>query len=104
MSNKITDARIEELQKLKDLKNELSDKIQTQKDDMQKILDSMDDEAQEFASSSSKAAKAARGKASSSLNHQDTIDALELTLARLEEDYSRVERELEDLEKAMSSS
>jgi len=103
MSNKITDARIEELQKLKDLKNELSDKIQTQKDEMQKILDSMDDEAQEFALSSSKAAKAARGKASSSLNHQDTIDALELTIARLEEDYSRVERELEDLEEAMNS-
>jgi hypothetical protein len=59
MSNKITDARIKELQQLKDLKDELSDKIQTQKDDMQKILDSMDDEAQEFASSSSKAAKAA---------------------------------------------
>jgi len=103
MSNKITHARLKELQKLKDLKNELSDKIQMQKDDMQKILDSMDDEAQEFASSSSKAAKAARGKASSSLNHQDTIDALELTIARLEEDYSRLERELEDLEEAISS-
>ncbi|KAF4633967.1 hypothetical protein G7Y89_g4147 [Cudoniella acicularis] len=103
MSNKITDARIEELQKLKDLKNELSDKIQMQKDDMQKILDSMDDEAQEFASSSPKAAKAARGKAPSSLNHQDTIDALELTIARLEDDYSIVERELEKLEEAMNS-
>lgn len=52
---------------------ELSDKIQTQKDDIQKILDTMDDEAQEVASSSSRAAKAARGIASSSLNHQDTI-------------------------------
>lgn len=74
-----------------------------QKDEMQKILDSMDDEAQEFASSSSKAAKAARGKASSSLNHQDTIDALELTIGCLEEDYSRVERELEGLKEAIGS-
>jgi chromosome segregation ATPase len=103
MSNKITDARIEELQKLIDLKNKLNDKIQAQKDAMQKILNSMDDEAQEFASSSSKAAKAARGKASSSLNHQDTIDALELTIARLEGDYSRVERELKGLEETMNS-
>jgi methyl-accepting chemotaxis protein len=103
ISNKITDARIDELQRLKDLKKELSDKIQTQKDDMQKILDTMDDEAQEVASSSSKAAKAARGIASSSLNHQDTIDALELTIGRLEEDYSGVERELEELEEAMNS-
>lgn len=63
----------------------------------------MDDEAKKFESSSSKAAKAARGKASSSLNHQDAIEALELTIARLEKDYSRVERELEGLEEAMSS-
>ena len=40
-----------------------------QKDDMQKILDSMDNETQEFASSSSEVAKAARGKASPSLNY-----------------------------------
>ena len=103
MSNKIIDARIKELQRLKGLKKELSDKIQTQKDAMQKILDTMDDEAQEVASSSSKAAKAARGIASSSLNHQDTIDTLELALGRLEEDYSGVERELGDLEEAMNS-
>jgi chaperonin cofactor prefoldin len=70
---------------------------------MQRILDSMDDKAQEFTTLFSKAAKAARGKASSSLNHQDTIDALELTIARLEEDYSRVESELEALEEAMNS-
>jgi hypothetical protein len=50
-----------------------------------------------------KAAKAARGIAPSSLNHQDIIDALELTLGRLEEDYSGVEREFEDLEDAMNS-
>jgi hypothetical protein len=62
---------------------------------MQKILDMMDNEAQEVASSSSKAAKAARGRASSSLNHQDTVNALELTIGRLEEDYSEAEKELE---------
>ncbi len=81
----------------------LNSKIQTQKDDIQKILDSTNDETHEFASSSSKAANATRGKASSSLNHQDTMDALKLTIARLEGDYSRVERELKDLEEAMNS-
>jgi len=103
MSNKITNARVKELWRLKDMKQELSDKIQAQKDEMQRILDSMDDEAQEYASSSSKAAKAARGKASSGLNHQDAIDALELTIDRLEQDYSWVETELEQLEKTTNS-
>jgi hypothetical protein len=65
MSNKITDARIEELQRLKSLKEQLRAQIQIEQDDMQKILDSMNDEAQESVSSSSKAAKAARGKTSS---------------------------------------
>lgn len=45
MSNKITDALIEELQRLNDLKKELSDKVRTQKDEIQKILDTMGDEA-----------------------------------------------------------
>ncbi|TAQ89307.1 hypothetical protein B7494_g2373 [Chlorociboria aeruginascens] len=103
MSNKITDARIEEFRRLKDLKKELSDKIQTQKDDIQRILDTIDDRAQEVALSSSEAAKAARDIASSSLNYQDMIDALELTTGRLEEDYFGVKRELEELEKAINS-
>ncbi|KAF8847264.1 hypothetical protein BDZ45DRAFT_347781 [Acephala macrosclerotiorum] len=98
MSNKITDARIEELQRLKSLKEQLRAQIQMKQDDMQKILDSMNDEAQESVSSSSKAAKAARGKASSSLDHQDIIDAHEMAVARLEEEFSGVERELEELE------
>lgn len=42
-------------------------------------------------------------KLSSSLNHQDTIDAPEIEIGRLEEDYYRVERELEALEEAINS-
>jgi hypothetical protein len=103
MSNKITDARIEELQRLKNLKEQLRAQIQIEQDDMQKILDSMNDEAQESVSSSSKAAKAARGKTSSSLDHQDVIDAHEMAIARLEEEFSGVERELEELEEAINS-
>jgi SMC interacting uncharacterized protein involved in chromosome segregation len=98
MSNKITDARIKELQRLKDRKTKLTGQIQTRKDEMQKILDSMDDKAQGSASSSSRAAKAARGKASSSLNHQDVIDAHNIAIAKWKEELSEVEKELKDLE------
>ena len=103
MSNKITDARIEELQRLKSLKEKLRAAIQKEQGDMQDILNSMNDEAQEFVSSSSKAAKAARGKGSSSLDHQDEIDAHEVAIARLEEEFSGVERKLEDLEDVINS-
>lgn len=67
------------------------------------LLDSMNDEAQELASSSSKAARAARGKESFTLDHQGVIDAYEMGIARLEEEFSVVERELEELEEAISS-
>lgn len=52
---------------------------------------------------SSKAAKAARGKASSNLDHQDVIDGHEMVIARLEERFSEVERELRELEEAINS-
>lgn len=45
MSNKITDARIKELERVKKLKEDLKGKIQAQQDAMQAILDSMDDDA-----------------------------------------------------------
>ena len=59
MSNKITNAYIKELQRLKDQKTKLTSQIQTQKDKMQKILDLIDNKAQGSVSSSSRAAKAA---------------------------------------------
>ncbi|KAK5651083.1 hypothetical protein OQA88_13703 [Cercophora sp. LCS_1] len=55
MSNKITDARIKELERLKKLKEDLKKKIQAEQDAMQAILDLMDEDAQALVSSSSKA-------------------------------------------------
>jgi predicted nucleic acid-binding Zn-ribbon protein len=103
MSNKITDARIEELQRLKILKEELRSKIQAEQDAMEEILDSMNDEAQEFASSSSRAARYARGKEPSSVSHQDVLEAHKMAIARLEEDFSAVEKDLGELQEAINS-
>lgn len=102
MSNKITDARIAELQQLKDLKDELSDKIQKQKDEMQNILDSMDDEAQNSHRHLQKQQRLleVEGRLVSTIRTQSM---LELAIDRLEEDYSRLETELEALEEAMNS-
>jgi hypothetical protein len=103
MSSKITDARIEELRRLMSRRDELEAKIQKEQDGLQEILDSMNDDAQEFVSSSSRAAKAARGRESSSLAHQDVIEAYKMAIARLEEEFSEVKRELEELEEAINS-
>lgn len=103
MSNKITDARIQELERLQSLKNELKEKIEAEQDGMQTILDSMNAEAQELVSSSSRAAKDARGKGSSSLDHQDVVEAHKLAIERLEEQFSEVVKELEELEELMKS-
>ncbi|KAL5331647.1 hypothetical protein ACEPPN_001182 [Leptodophora sp. 'Broadleaf-Isolate-01'] len=93
MSNKITDARIRELERLQSLKSDLKEKIEAEQDGMQKILDSMNEEAQE--------PKDARGKGSSSLYHQDVIEAHRMAIERLEEQFSEVMRELEQLEELM---
>lgn len=103
MSYKITDARIEELRRLIALKDEMRDKIQTQKDCMQEMLDLLDEKTHQLILSSSRAAQEARGIPSFLLAHQDAIDALALTIGSLKEDYSGLERELEDLEQAMES-
>lgn len=49
----------------------------------------------------SRAAKDARGKGSSSLYHQDVIEAHRMAIERLEEQFSEVMRELEQLEELM---
>jgi hypothetical protein len=99
MSNKITDARIKELERLRSLKSELMEKIEESQNSMLAILESMDATAQELVSSSSRAAKAARGKESSSLDHQDVIEAHKMAIVRLEEQFSQVEKELEEMDK-----
>lgn len=68
---------------------------------MQNIRNSMSEETQALVSSSSQAAKKRRGKDTSTLDHQDVIDANDLAIRRLEEDYASVQKELEDLETLM---
>jgi hypothetical protein len=99
----ITDARIKELERVRKLKEDLKEKIQAQQDAMQALLDSMDDDAQTLASSSSKAAKDARGKESRTLNHQELVDSYKIAIERLEEQFSKAEEELKGLEELMKS-
>jgi chromosome segregation ATPase len=101
MSNAITEARLDELETLKKRKETLQDKIRAEGDKMQELIDSMNTPTKDAISSSSKAAKDRRRKDTSTLDHQDVIDACEMAIARLEEDYANVEQELEDLKKLM---
>lgn len=94
---KISDERIQDLERLMARKEELQKKIDEVQAAIQDILDSMTAETRESVSSSSKAAKDRRSKESSNLNHQEVVDAHELTKARLEEDYAEVEKELQEL-------
>ncbi|GAB1311845.1 hypothetical protein MFIFM68171_02055 [Madurella fahalii] len=103
MSNRITDARIKELERLKQLKEELKERIQKEQDAMQAMLDLMNDDVQALVSSSSKAAKEARGKESTTLSHQEVVDAYKIAIERLEEEFSKVEEELKELEELMAS-
>jgi hypothetical protein len=51
----------------------------------------MDDDARALVSSSSKAAKDTGSKESSTLNHQEIVDAYQGAIDRLEEEFSKVE-------------
>ena len=104
MSGKITDARIEQLNSLRDKRDELIGKIQKEKEGMQTILDSMDEVTQDSTQSSSRAAKDKRGreKDKSNFSHDDAIEIHQMAIKRLEEDYAHVVEELEDLEQLMN--
>ena len=98
MAGKITDARIIELQSLLERKNEIAEKLQTKQAAMQDLLDAMDEATQGSTQSSSRAAKEKRGKNKGVLSHQDALEVNQLEIARLEEDYAEVIKELEDFE------
>jgi hypothetical protein len=104
MSGKITDARIEELRTLRDRRDELSGKIEKEKEGMQAILDSMDEVTQDSTQSSSRAAKDKRRKEKdrSNFSHDDAVEIHQMAIERLEEDYAHVVKELEDLERLMN--
>ena len=105
MSNKITDARIEELESLERLKEELKEKIQEKKDKMKEIRDAMErgDTADVILSSSTAALKR-RGKEAFNLTNDDPLDALDIAVERLEEQFSKVDEELNHLKELIGSS
>ncbi|KAH6649544.1 Alpha/Beta hydrolase protein [Chaetomium tenue] len=98
ISTKITHARIKRLEMLKQIKERVKAKLHRDQNAIQAMLDSMDDDDEALVSARAKAAKDARGKESSSLSHQDTVDVFRMAIERLEEDYSNVEEELKGFE------
>ncbi|KAH7157826.1 hypothetical protein B0J13DRAFT_181900 [Dactylonectria estremocensis] len=101
MSNKITDARIRELETGQTRKEKLSESLKKQRKGMQDILDSISAESWESMCAASKAAKANRRKESLNLNHEDQIESYTLASGRVEEVHSYVKKELEPLRKLM---
>jgi hypothetical protein len=102
MSNKITDARMEELERLVQLKEELQKKLQDTRDAMEEIRKSMRrDGVSDLISSSSNAAKKGRKKAPSTLNHEEVLETYTLAMARLGEDFEKVDQELRGLQELM---
>lgn len=105
MSNKITDARKEELERLMQLKEELRRKLQDTQDAMGEIQKAIErDGVGELLSSSSRAARTGRKQAPSTLNHQEVLETYELAKSRLEEDFKKVEDELRGLQELMPQS
>ncbi|GAB1312002.1 hypothetical protein MFIFM68171_02212 [Madurella fahalii] len=103
MSNKITDARIQELDRKIKRRDELKEKIQKEKDALNAIRNAISKgDTEELISSSSKAARDARNKGgSSTLTNQDVIDTYTIAIERLEEEYEKVEEELKGLKELM---
>lgn len=105
MSNKITDVRIEELEKLKELKEKLQQKIQRKKDKMREIRDAMETgETADIILSSSAAALNKRGKEASNFTNEDLLEIQEMAIERLEEQFSKVQDELNGLMELMGLS
>ncbi|KAH6704116.1 hypothetical protein BKA61DRAFT_680362 [Leptodontidium sp. MPI-SDFR-AT-0119] len=100
MTGKITDARIKELQSLQKRKNEIAEKLRAKQAAMQDLLDAMDEATQDSTQSSSRAALEKRGKnkGKPAFSHQDALEVNQLEIARLEEDYAEVVKELEGFE------
>ncbi|KAK1770092.1 hypothetical protein QBC33DRAFT_530119 [Phialemonium atrogriseum] len=100
-SNKITDARIEQLERLQKLKDELTQKLETEQDGMRALLNSMTSETQDSISSSSNTAKSGRRKKVSSLTHKDAIEGHGMAVQRLQEQFNKVDKELDDMKELM---
>jgi archaellum component FlaC len=102
---KITDTRIEELEKLTERKEKLKEKLQKKKDQMKVIQDAMErGETVDLIMSSSTAALNNRGKKAHSDTGEDLLDILEMAIERIEEMYEEVTQELEGLKELMGTS
>jgi len=102
---KITDARIEELKKLAELKGKLKEKIEKKKGTMKKIRDAMEvGGTADIMLSSSTAALTRRRKETSTLTNEDLLESLDMTIERLEERFSKVTEELDQLKELTKSS
>jgi len=98
MSNKITSARIDELESLQKRIDSLQEKIQKTKDEMEEINNGMEDgDTANIMVSSSKAALRKRGKEPSTLTNQDQLDSLDIAREHLEEEKAKAAEELKNL-------
>jgi len=83
MSGKITDARVKELQALKETRTQLIEKIKLENRAMETIMASMSENEQELIGSSSREAKSKRNKGSSALTLKDQLKGYRDIVRRL---------------------
>ena len=87
------------------LKQKLSEKIQEEREKMKEIRDAMEHgDIADIILSSSSTALNRRGKEASTLTNDDLLEALEIAVERLEEQFSKVNEELNHLKELMGSS
>lgn len=95
MSNKISHVRIAELKDKIAERDKIQDKIRTTQAEMQELKRKMSDKTDNQLRSSSNAAKLMRGMDPMSLTFEQEIDALNLSIARLEQIKVKCEEEIE---------
>lgn len=98
---KITDARIEQLERIKKRKDDMRAKLCTARQAMEEILNSMCPETRRLIVASTRASKQNRNQEPSSLVLEDEIEVQDLAVKRLDEDYAKFEKELVDLKDMM---
>ncbi|KAG8412718.1 hypothetical protein J3458_013159 [Metarhizium acridum] len=95
MSNKISHARIEELQDKLRRRNNIEAEIQTVQAKMQELKDKISNETEAQLLSSSTAVRAARQMESTSLSLQDEVDALDINIKRLKKAKAEIQDEID---------
>lgn len=98
MSNKISHARIQELEQKKSQLQMLQAKIEQVQQEMDHILRQMEEGVAEQLKSSSTAVQARRMKYASSLEPQDEVDALKDKIKELNQRQSVIQEEIDLLQ------